>query len=266
MTTYHYRVALITWAVNDHYYINEFVDHHLNELKFDHVFIYHDSCEESYIPYLINYGEDRITCIPLNNDDDFLQEFSSQYLHNYTHCMFLNVDDFLILKTTSSVHEFINRFINDDNETCVGIAINGKIFGSRTHHYDTKQYDVKSRFLWCDNDGYVFVKTLFRTDYFLSFGLGGYNVQVLEYPYRSIQTTEGHIVSTSRNDQIDLLHAQINIYKTKTYDEFQEKYFCNGKQKTDKECIIMKSIFEYYDRNYCFDDRFASEKRFKAMK
>lgn len=131
---------------------------------------------------------------------------------NITHVIILDCDEFIILKKHNNIKEFIYEYIKDD---CVGIGINWRFFGDSGKQTYTDEPLMK-RFTMCQQYGDRHVKTLFNKNYFKSYNTM-HHIFVTD---GHIKSTNGSIINTPFNPNIDLSVIQINHYKTKTQDEF----------------------------------------------
>lgn len=116
------RVSLVCIAKNEENYIDEWIKYHL-KIGFDNIFIYENN-------WRFNNSEcynNKILKIPFDGvamQNNAYNHFIDNNSNNFDWCMFLDVDEFLVLKKHSDIKNFINDYKEYD-----AIGINWVAFG-----------------------------------------------------------------------------------------------------------------------------------------
>ena len=132
-----------------------------------------------------------------------------------SHIIHIDIDEFIALKKHSNIQDFIVDYIGGN---CAGIGINWRVFGSSNNQHKSLE-PVTVRFTKCASNGDSHIKTLFRRDVFIKFN-DCHSVQV-KNDYH-IFNTQRQKIEGSFNTNIDQSVIQLNHYKCKTWEEFQE--------------------------------------------
>ncbi len=239
---------------NEHDYIEEFVKYHL-ALGFSKIYIYDNQDISSSYDKILHKYSDKITInhVPGNNYKKAVQyyildHFVDNYLfkinknnENITHVAHIDIDEFIALKKHKNICDFINEYIINN---CQGIAINWRFFGSSGKKEKTNEL-VTQRFTMCEQKGNIHIKTLFKKDYFVKYN----TVHDITLSQGNILSTNGQIINSPFNENIDFNIIQLNHYKCKTLSEFYET---RKRGRADlKEQIIenIEESFKLYDMN-----------------
>jgi hypothetical protein len=198
----------------EHNYIREFVKYHLS-IGFDMIYIYDNEDTPTYENILKDINNVYVIPYPgkglqYTTMDCFRKNLMPK--DSITHVINLDCDEFIVLKKHNNIKEFINEYIKDD---CVGIGINWRFFGDSGKQTYTDEPLMK-RFTLCQQYGDQHVKTLFNKNYFKSYN----TMHHVFVTYGHIKSTNGTIINSPWNPNIDLSVIQINHYKTKTLEEF----------------------------------------------
>jgi len=114
------KIALVTMAKDEDYYLQEWIDYHL-KLQFDDIFIYQNNwrfknqIQNDKVKFL-EWDVDSTVPLPgqktweWNRHSQCYGQFGKDYHDQYEWAAFLDVDCFLCLKKTNSVVEFISEF------------------------------------------------------------------------------------------------------------------------------------------------------------
>lgn len=199
------KTALCCIAKNEERYIHEWVDYHL-KLGFDKIYIY---CDDWQCP--IDECENVTTIqfrgIPAPQMPSY-NHFLATLAKPYDYVMFLDVDEFLVLKNRSSVQEFLNGKTES-------IGINWVLFGDNGLADDGSE-GVLKRFTMRQAVPNRHVKTLVRV-------ADGVKMQTPHNPYGEWLGSDGqmHTYAFCRNGNTQ--EAQVNHYFCKTYEEWKQK-------------------------------------------
>lgn len=197
-------------------YIEEFVKYHL-ALGFSHIFIYDNEDIPTYHQILHKYTNITVIHFPTKYQQmNAYYHFINNILFNsnITHVACIDVDEFIVLKKHSDIKDFISEFIVGD---CQGIGMNWRFFGSSGKTEADVKEPLTKRFTFCEKDGNIHIKTLFKKDNFIRFNT--MHDVLLSNGY--IKSTNGKIIIGPFNNNIDLSYIQLNHYKCKTLEEFK---------------------------------------------
>jgi len=222
-------------------YIKEWVKYHL-ELGFEKIYLYDNEDTPTYNDLLQNERV-VVTHIPGNNYHKPVQYLALDYfINNYmkngiiTHCIHIDIDEFIVLKKHSNIKEFIKEYIVGD---CVGIGINWRFFGDSYLTHGTPE-PVTQRFTRCQKNCDTTIKTIFDVS-----KTNGWSICHTIYTPENyyVKSTNGSIIPYADNYNYDVSVIQLNHYKTKTRPEF--KYI-----RTRGRADLLNVI---YDENSDFD-------------
>jgi hypothetical protein len=129
------KTVLVCIAKNEDKYINEWVEYHL-KLGFDKIFIY----ENDWTSNVDNLNVIKITYNGVRKQIPCYNDFIKNYRNEYDWAMFLDVDEFLVLKKHKILSEFLEIFKNE-----VAVGINWIFFGDNNQKL-TDEYSVLKRF------------------------------------------------------------------------------------------------------------------------
>jgi len=203
------KVVLVCIAKLEHLYIEEFCNHHLS-IGFDTIYIY----DNEDVPTYHRIGIPNVHVIHFPGkvmQYKALECFEKDFMHDATHAIHLDCDEFIVLKKHTTIQEFIQEYITGD---CVGIGINWRFFGDSFKTFTNEP--LRKRFTWCQRNGDPHIKTLFQTSSFIKYN----TVHDVDVKEGHIKCTNGTIIQGPWNHAADLSVIQINHYKTKTLEEF----------------------------------------------
>jgi hypothetical protein len=220
--------VLICIAKKEELYIEEFVKYHL-ALGFKKIYLYDNEDVPTYEKFLEKYKEYLVVIhLPFNNYNKPVQymaldHFAEKILFKnmISHVAHIDIDEFICLKKHFNISEFINEYIVGD---CEGIGMNWRFFGSSGKTEQTSE-PVTQRFTMCEKNGNKHIKTLFKRDYFVSFG----TCHDIRLSKGNVKSTDGRIIVGPFNDP-DLSVIQVNHYKSKTLPEFR---YIRTRQRAD---------------------------------
>ena len=212
--------VIVCIAKKEEDYIEEFVKYHL-KLGFQYIYIYDNEDIPKYKSLLKNYlANIRVIHLPHNNYNIGIQYIALQhFVKNFlfktkiTHVAHIDIDEFIVLKKHNNISEFIKEYIVGD---CQGIGMNWRFFGSSGRTEKTNE-PVTLRFTMCENNGNNHIKTLFKKNNFLNFKSCHY----VNLRNGHIKSTNGTIIESPFNNNIDFSVIQLNHYKCKTLPEFR---------------------------------------------
>jgi len=203
------KVVLVCIAKLEHLYIEEFCNHHLS-IGFDTIYIY----DNEDVPTYHRIGIPNVHVIHFPGkvmQYKALECFEKDFMHDATHAIHMDCDEFIVLKKHATIQSFIQEYITGD---CVGIGINWRFFGDSFKTFTNEP--VRKRFTWCQRNGDPHIKTLFQTSSFIKYN----TVHDIDVKAGHIKCTNGTIIQGPWNHTSDLSVIQINHYKTKTLEEF----------------------------------------------
>lgn len=215
------QAVIVSVAKFESDYIEEWVYYHLG-LGFKHIYLYDNEDKATYKNILKLFSKQvSVIHIPYNNEKKpiqlrILKHFKKNYMYtnNNTHCIHMDIDEFICLKKHSCINNFIENYIKGSS---YGIGINWKFFGSSGHVKKTSD-PVTQRFTKCQQGGNWHVKTLYSIEHVNCLGI--HNVSYKD-KLGWTQSTDGNKIPKSFNKgKIDLSIIQLNHYKSKTWEEF----------------------------------------------
>jgi len=239
------KVALCCMAKMENLYLREWVEYHLN-LGFDHIYIYDNNdpegekCETPITDYVqnkkvtvIDYrGKKQTSCqIQVSAYQDCYNKNSNLYKW----IMFLDVDEFLVLKNAKTVKEYLSLSVFDNINI---IRINWLCYSDGGHlEYEGKP--VRERFtVPCkNNDVNKYYKSFVRT------GIKGLKITNVHYTSdpnkgkKTLSLNNGKVIQYSASVTLPVVNhdwAYIAHYVTKSTEEFvniKRKRRGNGSSK-----------------------------------
>ena len=259
MTT---KCALCAIARNEQPYLAEWAAFHL-AIGFESIFIYNNDVEETSLEPLdrpsyvgrvfVKRWRSEVGLPPqVPAYDDFLATSAK----DFDWVMFLDIDEFLNLKTHDSISSFVSSFDQVD-----AVAINWRIFGSSGHQSFSddlviRRFDLASLPTFSPN---VHVKTIFRPGAVLGAAIHSPHFR----PDAVMVNPNGTRLVTDVNAQqrVEYSVAQINHYFTKSFAEFAVKRERGRGDLEDgnREKYRTKEAFYAYDLN---DEKDSSIQRF----
>jgi len=236
------KIALVTIAHKDDLYIQEWIDYNL-KLGFDDIHIFQNNWRwenpsNNNNVYLHEYdGQSYKSDEPIwvrNIQAKCFTEFARKYCNMYEWVAFFDIDEFLVLKKTNNVKDFIKDYEAHD---CV--IINWVMFGDNgITTFDESYTSQLKRFTKRQNKSHPQFKSICKPS------------ETLEH---QIHWTTGEWVDTKFNigggpfnynctDEI----AQLNHYYIRTYPEFLIKRERGGVDDVNTK----KPIETFNDNNY----------------
>jgi hypothetical protein len=234
-----YYSSICLLAKNENDYINEWIEWHLNKLKFDHIYIYDN---ESIIP-LEETVEDKykefITFIKWTKNDYGLimqNDCYSHFLKNYSKenewTAFIDADEFIRLIESDNINSFLA-----DYEDVNGIFIEWLMYNADGQYKKTDGL-VRDRFkTYIEYKGKIFNgKCIIKSNKFTK--------MYAHYPessfgYNVVYSNKKTIDKIKNNAPLDKI--VIDHYFTKSYEEWCEKIArgsCNISNRCFKEFFI----------------------------
>lgn len=246
------QAVIVSVAKFESDYIEEWVCYHLG-LGFKHIYLYDNEDEPTYNNILKSFSKQvTVIHIPYNNEKKpiqfrILKDFKKNYMYtnNNTHCIHIDIDEFICLKKHSCINNFIEDYIKGSS---YGIGINWKFFGSSGHVKKTSD-PVTLRFTKCQQGGNWHVKTLYSIEHVNCLGI--HNVSYKD-KLGWTQSTDGNKIPKAFNKgEIDLSIIQLNHYKCKTWEEY--KYIITrGKanfSENEQPIYDLRESFDSIDKN-----------------
>lgn len=222
------KIALVCIAKNEDNYINEWVDYHI-KLGFHKIFIYENDWNS-------NVNNTNVIKIPYNGVKKQIpcyNEFIKKYRQEYDWAMFLDVDEFLVLKKHKTISDFIEIF---KNETAVGI--NWVCFGDNNQTL-SNEYSVLKRFTKRQKKPDPHIKSIVNLKKCNGVGVHNHNGEFVDTNFKKLKNTP-----FNPSGPIDT--AQINHYLSKTKEEFKIKH---SRGRADTGTFRSISDFEKYNLN-----------------
>jgi hypothetical protein len=199
--------ALVCIAKNEDHYIQEWIAYNL-KLGFDHIFIYANNWEFEY-PHrqvsIIQYpGE--------NKQRAAYAYFLSHYRKAFTWAAFFDVDEYLVLKKSPTIREFLQ-----DYEDTEAVAINWVMFGDNELTEVTDDYSYLRRFTKRQKGVNEHIKCILNLT-------NNSSAMDVHNPYGVASTdTNWKKVTGPYNPYGDDSIAQLNHYYSRTIQEFKDK-------------------------------------------
>lgn len=203
------RVALVCIAKNEDNYIDEWVNYH-HKLGFDHIFIYQND-------WRLKKNYDKVTCFKF---DGYLQQlpaynhFINTQFYNWDWVAFFDVDEFLVLKKTNSIKDFLSNYSQVN-----AVGINWVHFGDNGLIEVNGEWSVLKRFTSRQINVHRAIKSIvrFSNGKLPKFNNNPHNIN-LEWVDTLGQINTGPS-SLNPTDEV----AQLNHYFCKTVEEFEKK-------------------------------------------
>ena len=217
------KVALVCIAKNEDCYIEEWVKYHL-KLGFDQIFIYEND-------WRCTFSDEKVTKIAFDGkvmQTKAYNHFITNFSDEYQWAAFFDVDEFLVLKKTNNVKNFIS-----DYEEFNGIGINWHFFGSNNLDKVSDDYKVITRFTKRGSKLNHHIKTILKLN--KTFIMDVHNPHGISI----VDTEKREIRGPSNRKGTDGI-AQLNHYFTKTYTEFLKKV-----ERGRADTKIKREIFEF---------------------
>lgn len=235
-----FDVAICCIALNEELYIDEWLDHHLNKLGFNHVYVYDNS--DDFV--LKNKEVDtRIKVIhfpgPLKQVPAY-NHFLENYGKKHDWCAFIDVDEFFVLKKHATIQEYLLEESRGLSAP-VAIGVNWVLFGSEGHEkYEPRP--VMERFTKGELNHHI--KSIVRTRGLPSPRQVSFeNCHFPKDTSITVHTPNGttHAWNTPFNPDGDTSIIQLNHYFCKSREEFEKKIARGRADTTD-----MRTMSEFF--------------------
>lgn len=201
------KTALVCIAKNEDHYIDEWIAYNL-KLGFDHIFIYAND-------WFFTYAHPQVTIIDYpgeNKQREAYAHFLANYRKDFTWAAFFDVDEYLVLKKSSTIREFLQ-----DYEGKEAVAINWVMFGDNELTEVTDDYSYLMRFTKRQKGVDKHIKCILNLT-------NNSSRMDVHNPYDVPATdTNGKKVVGPYNPQGDDNIAQLNHYYSRTIQEFKDK-------------------------------------------
>jgi hypothetical protein len=214
---------------NEHAYLKEWLDHHINQGT-DHFYLYSNDSNMSNYPYLSNYNQ-YITLIPwqnkINNGPETIQRQAythtiQNYNYEYKYIMMLDIDEFIISEDkTKKVIDIINTLPYNTK----AIKVPRYNFGSNNHiikpngsviNNYTKREKICSSYKTIAQSKYIDTNKKFYGVHDFNLLYGG----IIYNPHFNYNTGYPNGCTDTTINEIPL---RINHYYTKSYNEYIER-------------------------------------------
>jgi hypothetical protein len=228
------KITIVCFAKDEDLYLQEWIDYHL-KLGFDSIHIFqNDWTFENKISdnrvYFHNY--DGKSCTEYNQSSDPIWikniqakcyvDFAKNYHMEYEWCAFFDVDEYLVLKKTNDVKEFISDY--EDYECLI---INWAMFGDNDlKDFDKSNTSTLKRFTKRKKDLHQQFKSICKLKLDMLHNIHWNNETWVDLNFK----TGNSYLNNENNENI----AQLNHYYIRTYPEFLIKRergnACHGKK------------------------------------
>jgi hypothetical protein len=240
-------IALVCVAKDEDHYLQEWIDYHLM-LGFDSIHVYQNNwrfnkpIEDSRVHFhKWDYHTHTDVNKPIwefNLQAKCYTHFSRTYHKDYKWGAFFDVDEFLVLKETNNVKEFISKY---DDYNC--LIINWAMFGDNDHKiFDPNDCSVIERFTkrWDQphKDNVYMFKSICKLHSEMNHMIHWDGGEWVDPDY--------NVGNAGYNLNFNYDKAQLNHYYVKTYVEW-----CNKIRRNDVD--MPTALLESYD-DYNFND------------
>jgi len=248
------KISLVCFAKDEDLYLQEWIDYHL-KLNFDDIHIFQNNWRfNNKIPNVKvhfheydgksyeNYVKSNEPVWVKNIQAKCYTEFMQNYHEEYEWAAFFDVDEFLVLKRTNDVKEFIKGY---ENEEC--LIINWAMFGdSGIQNFDESNTKVLQRFTKRQNKVHGQFKSICKLN-----PNAKHNIHWVEGDWVD---TKYHRGNNTSNDIGNYEVAQLNHYFTKTYPEFMVKI------ERGNACYGKRPVSDFHENNFNdVEDTFAKD-------
>jgi hypothetical protein len=226
------RVCIVAIIFEEDLYIQEWIDYHVNILRFDHIYLYDntDNFDSQYLAWVhpkealsIEHMPGKLMMGPAHND------FLSKHKNSDMWAFFIDIDEFIILRQ----HRFIQEFVADYAVYGGSVSLNWVIFGSNGHlSYSLET--VMSRFTSRSASVSPYVKSMVYLPHSRVVN-SPHSVDLIEGQFH--RDTHGNIIELELkawNFKGDVEIAAINHYHTKSLGEFNKKRMRGKADAIDK--------------------------------
>jgi hypothetical protein len=222
------KVVLVCIAKNEDYYIEEWIDYH-KKIGVDNIFIYQND-------WRFDKNIDGVYKIEFHGQTKQVEAYNHfiQNYHNiYDWGLFIDVDEFIVLKKHKNIKELISDYAEYN-----GIAINWYLFGDNNLNFVEGDYSVVKRFTKREKNVNQHIKTLLKLNSGIKMNVHSPNVLIVDSNY--------NIVNGPFNIGGPTDVVQINHYFVKTKDEFIKKI---NRGRADSTLIRNENEFHYSNCN-----------------
>jgi hypothetical protein len=242
------KIALVTMAKDEDFYLQEWIDYHL-KLGFDDIYIYQNNWrfKNPIINDRVHFMEwDVESTSPeqhqqvweWNRHSKCYSNFGKEFHNSYEWAAFFDVDCFLVLKETDDVKEFISNF---DDVSQPQVVINFAFFGDNGHTtFDENNTSVLERFTKRWDKPYTDSYYQFLPICKLHENFCCHSIHFVPGEWIDVDKQVGSGRPEKRNVTFD--KAQLNHYYTKTLPEWQLKLL-----KTRAEGDWMRNMTEGFE-------------------
>lgn len=260
--------VLITSVRNEAPYLLEWFAYH-KAIGFDHFLVYTNNNTDETLIILhalaqagwVTFFENKLN--PGDSPQKTAFAKAIEWVHKYppTWIMTLDPDEYLFLKTTETLDEFLSRYPDAD-----AIAINWRIFGSSNLHHKGIGFTIE-RFLLASRSEYSenkIFKTIFRYREDI-IGMGPHRpfygngvLETIQYLDTDGQKLADEMKQMGGFKQVKICHdhAQINHYVIRSQAEFTAKRMRgNGLDPIEKSIVERDKMYlQRFDKNDVHED------------
>jgi hypothetical protein len=221
------KIALVTMAKDEDFYLQEWIDYHL-KIGFDDIFIFQNNWrfKNQKPDSRVHFMEWDVESDPpsgevwdWNRHSKCYSNFGKEHYKNYEWAAFFDVDCFLVLKQSKNVKEFISNF---DNTPQQQVVINFAFFGDNGHTtFDENYTSVLERFTKRWGQAYTSSYYQFLPICKLHENFCCHSIHFVPGEWIDVDGTVGIGRPDFRNVTFD--KAQLNHYYTKTLPEWNLK-------------------------------------------
>jgi len=221
--------VIVCIAKYEQNYVKEFVRYHLG-LGFERIYLYDNEDNETYKELLKEFGDKIVTTHLPGKHYARLPQYEAlhQFVNNHmgdpdiTHVAHIDLDEFIVLNKHNTIKSFIKDYIYDgeNNIMCGGIGMNWRFFGNNGLNHTDVNEPLTSRFTKRQETGDLHIKTIYNK-YILSGYSNPHFIHINNDNY-PVKSTNGAILNGPYNENMDFSVIQINHYKSKTWEEFQQ--------------------------------------------
>lgn len=235
------KTALITFAKNEDYYIEEWIKYH-TKLGFDDIFVYQHDWRYRGVKRVypnvtwfdFDFPEIGIMC----QTEAFKNFLVCQNKNQYDFAAFFDVDEFLTLKNMT-LHDFLSKYAD-----YVGVGINWRLFGNNNAHFNGS-YSLVNRFTACQKQLNKHVKLILNLKKIYSLSDISFDT-----PHALAEAkTKDIIINT---DKTSFIHGPFNEVVSNDPQVYLNHYYC----KTEEEYFDIKQARAKEYQNYGGIDAF----------
>ena len=196
------KVALICIAKNEDNYIEEWINYH-KKIGIDDIFIYQNDWRwDKTLENVFKIDFDGVT-----KQVESYNHFIQNYHDKYDWGLFIDVDEFLVLKKHKNIKELIQDYMEYN-----GLSVNWYLFGDNNIIETLNNYNVIERFTKRQNEVNQHIKTLLKLSPNVRMGVHNPNVPLIDSDRKLVNGP------FNINGPTDII--QLNHYFVKTKEEF----------------------------------------------